>query len=108
MLRIYRETLDREFPGQYVIFGHAGDAHLHVNILPRDETEWQRGRGLMAGFARRAVEFGGTVSAEHGLGKRKRELLGIQFSAGEIEKMKAVKTRLDPDWLLGRGTLFEV
>jgi FAD/FMN-containing dehydrogenase len=107
MLRIYRETLDREFPGQYVIFGHAGDAHLHVNILPRDEEEWQRGRRLMTGFARQAVEFGGTVSAEHGLGKRKRELLPIQFSAGEIEKMKAVKTRLDPDWLLGRGTLFE-
>jgi FAD/FMN-containing dehydrogenase len=108
MLRIYRETLDREFPGQYVIFGHIGDAHLHVNILPRDEAEWQRARGMMTGFARQAVEFGGTVSAEHGLGKRKRELLPIQFSAGDIEKMKAVKTRLDPDWILGRGTLFEV
>jgi FAD/FMN-containing dehydrogenase len=108
MLRIYRETLDREFPGQYVIFGHAGDAHLHVNILPRDEAEWQRGWRLMTGFARQAAEFGGTVSAEHGLGKRKRELLAIQFSAGDIEKMKAVKTMLDPDWVLGRGTLFEV
>jgi FAD/FMN-containing dehydrogenase len=108
MLRIYREALDREFPGQYVIFGHVGDAHLHVNILPRDEAEWRRGRRLMTEFARQAVEFGGTVSAEHGLGKRKRELLPIQFSSVEIEKMKRVKTRLDPDWLLGRGTLFEV
>ena len=106
MLRIYRETLDREFPGQYVIFGHVGDAHLHLNILPRDEAEWQRGKLLMTGFARQAVAFGGTVSAEHGLGKRKRDLLGVQFSAGDIEKMKAVKTRLDPDWLLGQGTLF--
>jgi FAD/FMN-containing dehydrogenase len=53
------------------------------------------------------VELGGTVSAEHGLGKRKRHLLGIQYTAAEIEKMKSVKRLLDPNWLLGPGTLFE-
>src|SRR5207245_5839573 len=72
MLAIYRETLDREFPGQYVIFGHIGDAHLHVNILPSNDGEWEQAKGIMTEFARRAVELGGTVSAEHGLGKRKR------------------------------------
>jgi len=106
MLRIYRETLDREFPGQYVIFGHIGDAHLHVNVLPANDAEWQRANGLMTEFARKAVELGGTVSAEHGLGKRKRHLLGIQYTQREIEEMKSVKRRLDPEWLLGRGTLF--
>jgi FAD/FMN-containing dehydrogenase len=106
MLRIYRETLDREFPGQYVIFGHIGDAHLHVNVLPANDAEWQRASGLMTEFARKAVELGGTVSAEHGLGKRKRHLLEIQFTAAEIEKMKGVKRRLDPNGLLGPGTLF--
>lgn len=107
MLRIYRETLDREFPGQYVIFGHIGDAHLHVNILPANDREWQRGSELMTEFARKAVELGGTVSAEHGLGKRKRHLLEIQYSSAEIGKMKDVKRRLDPLWLLGPGTLFD-
>jgi len=107
MLRIYRETLDREFPGQYVIFGHIGDAHLHVNVLPANDGEWQRASVLMTEFARRVVELGGTVSAEHGLGKRKRHLLEIQYTAAEIEKMKDVKRRLDPDWLLGPGTLFQ-
>ncbi len=106
MLRIYRETLDREFPGQYVIFGHIGDAHLHVNILPANEAEWKRASELMTDFARQAVALGGTVSAEHGLGKRKRHLLGIQYSPDDIEKMKQVKRCLDPDWLLGPGTLF--
>ncbi len=106
MLHIYREVLDREFPGRYVIFGHIGDAHLHVNILPASDAEWQRASELMTEFARRAVEMGGTVSAEHGLGKRKRHLLAIQYTPGEIEKMKSVKRLLDPDWLLGRGTLF--
>jgi len=106
MLRIYRETLERQFPGQYVIFGHIGDAHLHVNVLPANEEEWKRASGLMTEFARQAVGLGGTVSAEHGLGKRKRDLLGIQYTPAEIEEMKAVKRRLDPDWLLGPGTLF--
>jgi FAD/FMN-containing dehydrogenase len=103
---VYCEALDREFPGQYVIFGHIGDAHLHANILPADDAEWARAKGLMSDFARRAVEMGGTVSAEHGLGKRKRDFLPIQFSAEQIAAMKQVKARLDPQGLLGRGTLF--
>jgi FAD/FMN-containing dehydrogenase len=107
MLRIYRETLDKEFPGQYVIFGHIGDAHLHVNVLPANDEEWERANGLMTNFARQAVALGGTVSAEHGLGKRKRHLLEIQYTLGEIEKMKEVKRRLDPNGLLGPGTLFK-
>jgi FAD/FMN-containing dehydrogenase len=106
MLAFYREVLDREFPGRYVIFGHIGDAHLHVNVLPASEAEWEHAKELMIRFARRAVELGGTVSAEHGLGKGKRHLLEIQFTPAEIEAMKSVKRMLDPKWILGRGTLF--
>jgi FAD/FMN-containing dehydrogenase len=61
----------------------------------------------MTEFARQAVGLGGTVSAEHGLGKRKRHLLSIQYTPSEIEMMKRVKRVLDPDWILGPGTLFE-
>ena len=106
MLRVYRETLNREFPGQYVVFGHIGDAHLHANILPANDAEWQRAKKVMLEFARQAVAMGGTVSAEHGLGKRKKDFLPLQFTAAEIGAMQAVKARLDPQGLLGRGTLF--
>ena len=106
MMAVYRERLESEFPGQYVIFGHIGDAHVHVNILPRDAAESERAAALMVELARAAVAFGGTVGAEHGLGKRKAHLLAIQYSSAEIEAMKAVKRRLDPHWLLGQGTLF--
>ncbi len=106
MMAFYRERLEAEFPGQYVIFGHIGDAHVHVNLLPADGTESERAKALMVEFARKAVSLGGTVGAEHGLGKRKAHLLEIQYTADEIEAMKAVKRRLDPHWLLGRGTLF--
>jgi FAD/FMN-containing dehydrogenase len=107
MLRIYRETLDREFPGQYVIFGHIGDAHLHTNLLPANDAEWKRAKELTVRFAAEAVAMGGTVSAEHGLGKIKKALLPIQFSAEQIAAMKAVRATLNPQNLLGRGTVFD-
>lgn len=106
MMLFYRARLETEFPGKSAVFGHIGDAHVHVNILPETPAEFERGRALMIEFARKAVELGGTVSAEHGLGKRKAHLLALQYSPAEIEAMKAVKRRLDPQWLLGRGTLF--
>jgi len=90
----------------YVIFGHIGDAHVHVNILPKSRSEFDAGQRLMLDFARHAVSLGGTVSAEHGLGKRKAHLLALQYSPDQIESMKQVKRRLDPQWLLNRGNLF--
>jgi FAD/FMN-containing dehydrogenase len=108
MLAYYRQRLEREFPGQYVIFGHIGDAHLHPNVLPHDNGEAERARDLMNEFAREAVRLGGTVSAEHGLGKRKRHLLELQYTPEQLAAMRDVKRRLDPEWLLGRGTLFEI
>ena len=106
MLAYYRSALDRDFPGQSVVFGHIGDAHVHANILPRTTAEFDRAANLMLDFARYAVSLGGTVGAEHGLGKRKAHLLEIQYDEAEIEAMRKVKRRFDPQWLLGRGTLF--
>lgn len=106
MLRLYRAALDAEFAGRYVIFGHIGDAHLHVNILPASQTEFDRGRAIMVDLAREAVRLGGTVSAEHGLGKRKAGLLSLMFTPEEVDAMRAVKRQLDPQCLLGQGTLF--
>jgi FAD/FMN-containing dehydrogenase len=100
MLAFYKRRLEAEYPGRYVIFGHIGDAHVHVNIFSGDAAP------LLEEFARQAVALGGTVSAEHGLGKRKAGYLRLQYTAGDIEKMRAVKQRLDPGNILGRGTLW--
>jgi FAD/FMN-containing dehydrogenase len=105
MLARYHAEL-RRHGLDYVIFGHIGDAHVHVNILPKSQAEFEAGQRLMLDFARHAVELGGTVSAEHGLGKRKTHLLALQYTPEQIEAMKAVKRRLDPQWLLNRGNLF--
>jgi FAD/FMN-containing dehydrogenase len=106
MLRYYRERLEAELPGRYVIYGHLGDAHLHLNILPTTPEEAEKARRMLREFAEHAVKLGGTVSAEHGLGKRKAGLLTLQYTPEQIEAMSAVKRRFDPHELLGRGTLF--
>jgi FAD/FMN-containing dehydrogenase len=107
MLSYYRERLDQEFPGRYVIFGHIGDAHVHVNLFS-DPANPEHATKVLSDLARRAVALGGTVSAEHGLGKRKAHLLEIQYTPEQLEAMRAVKRRLDPANILGRGTLLRV
>jgi FAD/FMN-containing dehydrogenase len=106
IMRIYRRELDRDFANQYVIFGHIGDAHVHINTFSESRRQFELAKGLMNDLAREAVALGGTVGAEHGLGKRKAHLLEIQYSAQEIAAMRGVKQRFDPQWLLGRGTIF--
>ena len=108
MLRYYRRRLEAELPGHYVIYGHIGDAHPHVNMLPATEREAEIASGFIKEFAAKAVELGGTVSAEHGLGKRKAYLLKLQYQPEHIEAMMDVKRRFDPNWLLGRENLFPV
>jgi FAD/FMN-containing dehydrogenase len=106
MLNIYREVLTDNFEDRYVMFGHIGDAHVHTELLPKDQEEWDRSPTVIAELARKVVELGGTVGAEHGLGKRKAHLLGVQYGPEHIAAMRAVKARFDPAGLLGQGTLF--
>ena len=105
MMRYYRERLNA-FPAPSVVFGHIGDAHVHANILPRTGGEFEAGKALMLEFARKAVELGGTVGAEHGLGKRKSALLAIQYTAEQIDAMRRVRRRFDPVGILSAGNLF--
>ncbi|HUE83245.1 MAG TPA: FAD-binding oxidoreductase [Pyrinomonadaceae bacterium] len=105
MLRFYEETL-RASDLQYVIFGHIGDNHVHVNMLPRDDTEAAKARELYLTFIDRAVAVGGTVSAEHGIGKLKRQYLEILYGKGHLREMAELKRAFDPAAILGRGNMF--
>lgn len=102
----YRKRCEEEFPGRYTIFGHAGDANNHVNLLPETRTEADRAEKLIDEFAAFVVSLGGTVAAEHGIGKTKTGLLKLMYTESEIDAMRDVKRQLDPDWLLGQGTIF--
>ncbi|MFL6332925.1 MAG: FAD-binding oxidoreductase [Pyrinomonadaceae bacterium] len=105
MLRFYKETLRAGRLG-YVIFGHIGDNHVHVNILPRDDAEQAAARATYGRFVERAVSLGGTVSAEHGVGKIKREYLRALYGDAALREMARLKRAFDPACVLGRGTVF--
>lgn len=105
MLAFYQERL-KECGLQYVIFGHIGDNHVHVNILPRDDEEAALARNIYGQFIARAVAMGGTVSAEHGIGKLKREYLRALYGDKHLGEMAALKKAFDPQGILGRGNIF--
>lgn len=105
MLRFYQDTL-RTSGLRYTIFGHIGDNHLHVNILPRDDNEATRAREIYLQFLKRAAAVGGTLSAEHGIGKLKREYLPLFYSEENLREMAALKRAFDPAGILGRGNIF--
>lgn len=105
MLSFYQDSL-RGGNLRYTIFGHIGDNHVHVNILPRDDEEAARAREIYRRFIRRAVEVGGTISAEHGIGKLKREYLRELYGAEHLREMAALKRAFDPAGILGRGNMF--
>jgi FAD/FMN-containing dehydrogenase len=107
ILRTYQDKLHRAVGENFVIFGHIGDAHVHINTFSDSPEQFAAAKAVTTELARDAVSLGGTVGAEHGLGKRKAHLLEIQYLPAEIEAMRAVKRRFDPNWILGQGTLFQ-
>ncbi|TFG09342.1 FAD-binding oxidoreductase [Candidatus Heimdallarchaeota archaeon] len=107
IMDLYHSTLN-ENNLEYVMWGHIGDSHIHVNILPRNMEELELGKKLYKKFAKKAVEFGGSVSAEHGIGKIKHEYLEIMYGEEGVNQMKDVKKVLDPSGLFNRGNIFNI
>ena len=91
----------------HAVFGHAGNNHFHVNILPKDDAELVRAKAIYAEFAQAIVARGGCVSAEHGIGRIKKHFLPVQYDAATLDTMRAAKRWLDPDWRLNPGVLVD-
>ena len=89
-------------------FGHIGESHVHLNILPQTGVEAGKGRALYPLLIERAMALGGTFSAEHGVGKLKRPYLVKLYGNEAVGQMKALKQSFDPNCILGRGNLFEI
>ena len=90
---------------EHLIFGHIGANHLHVNILPRHPADYDAGRALYARWAAQVLAWGGSISAEHGIGKLKRDLFRQMAGDAALAQMRALKKLFDPDGLLNPGTL---
>jgi D-lactate dehydrogenase (cytochrome) len=105
VLALYRADLAR-LGLEAVVFGHIGNNHVHVNILPRTLAEYEAGKALYQEWARKVCALGGTISAEHGVGKLKKALLAVMLGESGIAAMRAVKRVFDPAGLFGPGNLF--
>ena len=88
-----------------VIYGHAGNGHPHQNFVARDARELAGIEAVVEETLRRVLALGGTVAAEHGIGKIKRKWLPLQMNALQISMMTAVKSELDPLGLLAPGNI---
>jgi FAD/FMN-containing dehydrogenase len=90
---------------QPVIYGHAGNGHPHQNFLARDATELTTIEDVVVETLRLVLGLGGTVAAEHGIGKIKRRWLPLQMNPLQIGMMTAVKRELDPLGILAPGNI---
>ena len=90
-----------------VTYGHAGNGHPHQNFIAEDAGALARVNAAVHETLQRIIAMGGTVSAEHGLGKIKRQWLALQLSPTQIGVMRQIKHALDPHNVFAPGNIFE-
>ncbi|WP_370465040.1 FAD-binding oxidoreductase [Neobacillus kokaensis] len=91
-----------------VVFGHAGDGNLHPNIIAdqRDTEEMKRVELAVEEIFKAAIELGGTLSGEHGIGIMKSPFMEMELGTKGLEMMKRIKMAWDPNNILNPGKVF--
>jgi len=96
----------------YVLFGHIGNNNLHMNFLPRNGEEVPGIKALYMEIARKGIGMGGTISAEHGVGKKFFEENGerfpylyLMYGREGMDSIARTKLSLDPNAILNRGNI---
>jgi FAD/FMN-containing dehydrogenase len=100
--RLFATERNLEVP---VIYGHAGNGHPHENFIARDKAELETIEEVVEKTLSHILTLGGTVAAEHGIGKIKRRWLPLQMNSLQISMMTAVKRELDPSGILAPGNI---
>jgi D-lactate dehydrogenase (cytochrome) len=104
MMEFYRDELTASGL-DFVMFGHIGDNHLHINLLP-DAKQMSLARETYATLVDQILKWGGTISAEHGVGKLKKEYYHKMIGDQALGELREIKKSLDPQGRLGMGNLF--
>jgi D-lactate dehydrogenase (cytochrome) len=92
---------------EYIVYGHFGSCHTHLNMLPKDQDDFVNSKIIYSEICSEAVRLKGTVSAEHGIGKMKREYLLMMYGEEFISQMAKLKLIFDPNRILNIGNIFE-
>jgi len=88
-----------------IAYGHAGNGHPHQNFVAQDADELTRIEQVVYATLREVIAMGGTVAAEHGIGKLKSRWLPLQMSEAQQRLMRAIKHEFDPHGLLAPGNV---
>ena len=102
------EKIQRRYDIPIVNFGHAGDGNIHVNVMIDKSVpgmEEKAGEAIREVF-QAALDLGGTMSGEHGVGLSKAPYIELELSAVQIATMKGIKKALDPNNVLNPGKMF--
>lgn len=92
----------------YVVFGHIGNNHLHINLFGKNEEEKKLALELYDFIINLTIKFNGTISAEHGIGKLKKKYFLMMYEKSIIDKMKEIKLIFDQKNLLNKGNIFDI
>ncbi len=93
---------DADSVSEFGIFGHVADGNLHVEFAGPNESDESVDVAVLECVAR----YGGSISAEHGIGRLKAGHLDLSRTAAEIAAMRAIKNAWDPQGLMNPGVLF--
>ena len=102
------EKIQQRYEIPIVNYGHAGDGNIHVNIMVDKKIPGMEEKAHMAirEVFQAALDLGGTMSGEHGVGLAKAPYIELELSPDQIATMKAVKHALDPNNILNPGKMF--
>ncbi len=101
------KEIGRQYDLPMVVFGHAGDGNLHPTILfdRRDAAQWSRVEQAVRDTFAAAVEMGGTLSGEHGIGTLKRDFMELALGTNSVQIQRQIKRALDPKNILNPGKM---
>ncbi|SDH16716.1 glycolate oxidase [Aneurinibacillus thermoaerophilus] len=102
------QEIRRKYNIHLVVFGHAGDGNLHPNIIAdkNDKEEMKRVEEAIAEIFAAAVELGGTLSGEHGIGTMKAPFMEMELGAVGLDMMRRIKQVWDPNNIMNPGKIF--
>jgi len=111
-ITVFLKNLKRYFTGrnlQSIMFGHAGDGNVHIDIL-KGEMPLETWNALLPEIKRsvyrQAIDLGGTITGEHGVGHLRKQYLPLILDEKHIDLMKRIKHAFDPDLILNPGKIF--
>ncbi len=106
-LGIAREAAERHGVALPTVYGHSGNGHPHQDYVARDDAEVEVVERVIRETLEQVIAMGGTVAAEHGIGKLKRKWMPLQISPAQLRVMQGIKHALDPHGLMAPGNIWD-